>query len=79
MAAPWGCHRQVRQWPSPKLKTSMADPLGVLVVSLAVATTEVEDVDGGPRWGVLAAGPGAPTSKVEDVDGGPHAGCCWYL
>jgi hypothetical protein len=57
----------------------MVGPLGVLPACPAAATTEVEDVDGGPRWGVLAAGPGAPTSKVEDVDGGPHAGCCWYL
>jgi hypothetical protein len=49
--SPGGCCRQVRQWPSPKLKTSMAGPLGVLAVSPAAATTEVEDVDGGPPGG----------------------------
>jgi hypothetical protein len=37
------------------------------------ATTEVEDVNGGPL-GVLAAGPTATTTEVEDVDGGPLGG-----
>jgi hypothetical protein len=30
------------------LKTSMADPLGVLAAGPVAPTTEVEDVDGGP-------------------------------
>jgi hypothetical protein len=40
-----GCWWQVRQRPPPKLKTSMAGPLGVLEAGPAAATTEVEDVD----------------------------------
>jgi hypothetical protein len=46
---PLGCCRYVRQRPPLKLKkTSTAGPLGVLSVFPATATTEVEDVDGGP-------------------------------
>jgi hypothetical protein len=48
---PGGCYRLVRQWPPPKLKTSMAGPLGVLSTCPAAATTEVEDVDGAPLGG----------------------------
>jgi hypothetical protein len=54
-------------------KTSLADPLGVLSVFLAVATTEVRDIDGGPL-GVLAACLTAATIKVEDIDSGPPGG-----
>jgi hypothetical protein len=42
----------------------------VLSVLPTAATTEVEEVDGGPP-GVLAAAPTAATTEVEDVDGGP--------
>jgi hypothetical protein len=35
----------------PMLKTSMACPLGVLMTGPAAATTDVEDVDGGPPGG----------------------------
>jgi hypothetical protein len=38
-----------------------------------VATTEVEDVDGGPPE-VLAVGPVAATTEAKDVDGGPPGG-----
>jgi hypothetical protein len=38
---------------------------------LAVATTDVEDIDGGPSWGVLVAGPTAATTEARDVDGAP--------
>jgi hypothetical protein len=49
----------------------MAGSLGVLAIGPAAATTEVENVDGGPPMGVLAA-----TTEVEDVDGGALGGCC---
>jgi hypothetical protein len=53
MAGPLGCCWWVRQRPPLKLKKmSMADPLRVLSVGLAAATTEdEEDVDGGPLGG----------------------------
>jgi hypothetical protein len=43
--------RKVPELEVQKLKTSMAGPLGVLVAGMAAATTEVEDVDGGPPGG----------------------------
>jgi hypothetical protein len=42
---PKRCCRHVREHPPLKLKTSMADPLGVLPTCPAAATTGVEDVD----------------------------------
>jgi hypothetical protein len=56
----------------------MVGPLGVLVAGLAAATTEVEDVDGGPPGGcwqqvrqrpppkfkMSMVGPAAATTKV---------------
>jgi hypothetical protein len=55
----------------------MADPLGVLSVSLVVATTEVEeDVDGRPPGGAGRSPVAATTEVEEDVDGGPP-GECW--
>jgi hypothetical protein len=48
----------------------------VLTVGPAAATTEVEDVDNEPPWGVLAACPVATTTEIEDIDGGPP-GWCW--
>jgi hypothetical protein len=56
----------------PELKVQKRPPLMLRNIE---ATTEVEDVDGGPPWGVLAAGPAAATTEVEDVDGGPPGGC----
>jgi hypothetical protein len=53
----------------------MAVPLGVLAVGPVVATTEVEDVDGGPPGGCWRQSPVAATTEVEDVDGGPPMGC----
>jgi hypothetical protein len=47
----------------------------VLTAGPAGITTEAEDVDGGPPWGVLAAGLAAATTEVEDVDGGPPREC----
>jgi hypothetical protein len=53
----------------------MVSPLGgALPVSLAAATTEVGDVDGGPPVGALAACPAAATTKVGDIDGGAPRG-----
>jgi hypothetical protein len=52
---------------------SMVGPLGVLVAGPTTATTDVEDVNGGPPRG-LAAGPTAATTNVEDVDGRPPVG-----
>jgi hypothetical protein len=49
---------------------------GLLKAGLATATTEVEDVDGGPL-GVLMVSPTVATTDVEDVDGGPPGGCWW--
>jgi hypothetical protein len=49
MAGPWGCCWQVRQRPPSELEMSMAAPLGLLPTGPAAATTEVGDVDGGPR------------------------------
>jgi hypothetical protein len=43
----------------------------VLAVGPIAATTEVEDVDDEPPWGVLATGPVAATTEIGDVDGGP--------
>jgi hypothetical protein len=43
----------------------MVDPLGVLEAGPAAATTEVEDVDGGPPWGVLVACPAAPSINAK--------------
>jgi hypothetical protein len=51
MAGPWGCWRQVRQQPPPKLVMSMMPPLGLLSAGPATATTEVGDVNGGPPGG----------------------------
>jgi hypothetical protein len=50
----------------------MTGPLWMLSISLAAATTEVEeDVDGGPLGGA-GRSPAASTTEVEeDVDGGP--------
>jgi uncharacterized membrane protein len=53
---------------------SMAAPLGVLAACPAAATTEVEDVDGGPLGGAEARGPGAPTKTLRNVDDGPSGG-----
>jgi hypothetical protein len=39
-----------------------------------VATTEVEDVDGGPPGGCWRLGPTAATTEVKDVDGGSSGG-----
>jgi hypothetical protein len=36
-----------------------------------MATTEVEDVDGGLLEGCWQQGPAAATTELEDVDGGP--------
>jgi hypothetical protein len=45
-------------------------PYGVLAVGLAVATTDVKDVDGGPpRGGAGAGGLGAPTKRVINLHG----------
>jgi hypothetical protein len=52
----------------------MAGPLGVLAVGPVTATTDIEDVDGGPPWGLLSGFPAAATTDVEDVDGGPPGG-----
>jgi hypothetical protein len=41
----------VRQWPPPKLKTSVTAPWGVLAAGPATTTAKVEDVDGGPPRG----------------------------
>jgi hypothetical protein len=38
------------------------------------ATTEVEDITGGPPLGVLVACLTAATTKVEDVEGAPLVG-----
>jgi hypothetical protein len=57
------------------LKMWMAGPLRGAVGFPATATTDVEDVDGGPL-GVLAADPAATTIDIEDVDGGSPGGCC---
>jgi hypothetical protein len=51
----------------------MVGPLRVLPACPAVATTEVEDVNGAPL-GVLPACPTMATTEVEDVDGGPPGG-----
>jgi hypothetical protein len=50
---------------------SMAGPLTGADDKSGSGTTKVEDVDGGPPWGVLAACSAAATTKVEDVNGGP--------
>jgi hypothetical protein len=42
-----------------------------------VATSKVEDVDGGPPGGCWQQGPIAATTKVEGIDGGPPGGCWW--
>jgi hypothetical protein len=47
----------------------------VLAAGPAAATTDVEDIDGGPP-GVLVVGLAAATIDVEDVDGRPPEGCC---
>jgi hypothetical protein len=52
----------------------MVGPLRVLAVGLTVATTEVEDIDGGLPRGCWQQGPTATTTKVEDVDDGPLGG-----
>jgi hypothetical protein len=52
------------------LKTSTVGLLVVLAAGPAAATTDVEDIDGGPP-GVLVVGPTAATIDVEDVDGRP--------
>jgi hypothetical protein len=49
----------------------MAGPLGVLSVLPVVATTEVEDVNGGPPGGAGQSSVAATTEDEEDVDGGP--------
>jgi hypothetical protein len=43
----------------------MVGPLGALAAGLAVATTEVEDVDGGPPGGAGAGDPRAPTTNAK--------------
>jgi hypothetical protein len=48
----------------------MAGPLGVLAASPAAATTEVEDIDGGPP-GVLAQVRRRPPPKLETSMAGP--------
>ncbi len=52
----------------------MAAPCGVLVAGLTAATSEVEDVNGGPPEGCWRQGPATVTTEVEDVDGGPPGG-----
>jgi hypothetical protein len=47
------------------LKTSIAGPLGVLVACPAVATTEVEDVDGGSLGGCWGHVRQRPPSKLK--------------
>jgi hypothetical protein len=46
-----GGHREVPEMEVQKLEMWMVDPLGVLPACPAAATTEVEDVDGGPPVG----------------------------
>jgi hypothetical protein len=65
MAGPLGCWWQVWQWPPPKLETSMSGLLGVLAAGPAAATTEVEDVDGGPPGGAGARDSGAHTTNAK--------------
>jgi hypothetical protein len=63
---PWGCWRQVRQRPPPKLKKSMAGSLGGAAADPAAATFEVEDVDGGP--------PGGAGGKIREKPSGQFLG-----
>jgi hypothetical protein len=51
LAGPLGVLLVDRQQAPPKLKTLMAGPLGDSVGRPTAATTEVEDVDGGPPGG----------------------------
>jgi hypothetical protein len=66
-----GVGGKVRQWPPPKLKTSIAGPLVCGWQGLVATTTKVEEVDGGPPGGCWRQGLAAVTTNVEDVDGGP--------
>jgi hypothetical protein len=54
MVDPWGAGGKVWQRPPPKLKTLMVGPLGCWRQGPAAATTEVEDVNGGPPGGARA-------------------------
>jgi hypothetical protein len=53
----------------------MAAPLGgCWRQGPTAATTEVEDIDGGPPGGCWRQGPAAVTTEVDEVDGGPLGG-----
>jgi hypothetical protein len=51
----------------------------VLPVFPTAATTEVEDVDGGPAGGAGRSPAATTTEDEEDVDGGPPVRCCRYF
>jgi hypothetical protein len=76
MASPLGgAGGKFWQRPPPKLKSSMVGPLGVLAADPAAATSEVEDVDGGPPGECWRHGLVAATTEVEDVYDEPPGGC----
>jgi hypothetical protein len=54
-----------------KLETWMASPWEVLVVGPAAATTEVEDVEGGPSGGCWRQGRQRPPPMLETSMAGP--------
>jgi hypothetical protein len=54
----------------------MAGPLGVLLIFSATATTEVEDVDGGPLGGAGRSPAATTTEDEKDADGGPPSIYC---
>jgi hypothetical protein len=76
---------EVGECPPPKLKTLMAGPLEVpelnvrerppsMLRNIESTTEVVEDVDGGPPWGVLSVCLAVATIEVEDVNGRPLGG-----
>jgi hypothetical protein len=50
----------------------MEDPLGVLSVFSAAATTEVEDVDGEPPGGVVNISSNEPPGGAVSISGSGH-------
>jgi hypothetical protein len=50
----------------------MAAPLGLLVAGPTVATTKVEDVDGGPPGGCCLQVRQRPPLKLKTSMAGPH-------
>jgi hypothetical protein len=67
---PLGVVPEIRERPSPMLKTSMTAPLGGDAGDSGAHTTYLEDVNGGPLGGDVE-GLGAPTTYLEYVDGEP--------